>query len=90
MYDSYFVAVSASVGLSFLQFTNMNSMRNLFIVGVSLFLGLSIPEYFREYTIRTLHGPAHTKAGWVSFLFINQSYEYDHKKYLTLFITTSF
>jgi hypothetical protein len=26
----------------------------------------------------------------VSFLFINQSYEYDHKKYLTLFITTSF
>jgi nucleobase transporter 1/2 len=54
----------------------MNSMRNLFIVGVSLFLGLSIPEYFREYTIRTLHGPAHTKAGWVSFLFINQSYLY--------------
>ncbi|CAL5214171.1 unnamed protein product [Lathyrus oleraceus] len=54
----------ASVGLSFLQFTNMNSMRNLFIVGVSLFLGLSIPEYFREFTIRALHGPAHTKAGW--------------------------
>ncbi|AET04262.1 nucleobase-ascorbate transporter-like protein [Medicago truncatula] len=59
----------ASVGLSFLQFTNMNSMRNLFITGVALFLGLSIPEYFREYTIRALHGPAHTKAGWVSFLF---------------------
>ncbi|KAL0305612.1 UNVERIFIED_CONTAM: Nucleobase-ascorbate transporter 2 [Sesamum radiatum] len=34
----------ASVGLSFLQFTNMNSMRNLFITGVSLFLGLSIPD----------------------------------------------
>ncbi|VFQ97095.1 unnamed protein product [Cuscuta campestris] len=50
----------ASVGLSFLQFTNMNSMRNLFIVGVSLFLGLSIPEYFRKYT----YGPAHTNAGW--------------------------
>ncbi|GAA0152847.1 hypothetical protein Leryth_022289 [Lithospermum erythrorhizon] len=54
----------ASVGLSFLQFTNMNSMRNLFITGVSLFLGLSIPEYFREYTTGALHGPAHTKAGW--------------------------
>ncbi|KAL8140538.1 hypothetical protein V2J09_006559 [Rumex salicifolius] len=53
-----------SVGLSFLQFTNMNSMRNLFIVGVSLFLGLSIPEYFMEYTTVALHGPAHTKAGW--------------------------
>ncbi|KAK4493319.1 hypothetical protein RD792_017793 [Penstemon davidsonii] len=54
----------ASVGLSFLQFTNMNSMRNLFITGVSLFLGLSIPEYFREYTTGALHGPAHTNAGW--------------------------
>ncbi|KAG2684019.1 hypothetical protein I3843_10G058900 [Carya illinoinensis] len=54
----------ASVGLSFLQFTNMNSMRNLFITGVSFFLGLSIPEYFREYTSKALHGPAHTSAGW--------------------------
>lgn len=57
---------SASVGLSFLQFTNMNSMRNLFITGVAFFLGLSIPEYFREYTAKALHGPAHTTAGWVS------------------------
>lgn len=56
--------IVASVGLSFLQFTNMNSMRNLFITGVSLFLGLSIPEYFREYTAAALHGPAHTNAGW--------------------------
>lgn len=54
----------ASVGLSFLQFTNMNSMRNLFVVGVSFYLGLSIPEYFREYTAGALHGPSHTKAGW--------------------------
>ncbi|KAL6546490.1 DUF1279 superfamily [Orobanche minor] len=54
----------AAVGLSFLQFTNMNSMRNLFITGVSLFLGLSIPEYFREYTTAALHGPLHTNAGW--------------------------
>ncbi|KAI9199043.1 hypothetical protein LWI28_026394 [Acer negundo] len=54
----------ASVGLSFLQFTNMNSMRNLFICGVALFLGLSIPEYFRQYTATALHGPSHTRAGW--------------------------
>ncbi|KAL5732106.1 DUF1279 superfamily [Ranunculus cassubicifolius] len=54
----------ASVGLSFLQFTNMNSMRNLFIVGVSFFLGLSVPEYFREFTASAFHGPAHTGAGW--------------------------
>lgn len=60
------LSLSASVGLSFLQFTNMNSMRNLFITGVALFLGLSIPEYFREYTAKALHGPSHTRAGWVS------------------------
>lgn len=54
----------ASVGLSFLQFTNMNSMRSLFIVGVSFYLGLSIPEYFRQYTAGALHGPSHTNAGW--------------------------
>lgn len=54
----------ASVGLSFLQFTNMNSLRSLFITGVSLFLGLSVPEYFREFTIAARHGPVHTKAGW--------------------------
>ncbi|XP_058771472.1 nucleobase-ascorbate transporter 2-like [Vicia villosa] len=56
----------ASVGLSFLQFTNMNSTRNLFITGVSLFLGFSIPEYFREFTSKALHGPMHTKARWLN------------------------
>ncbi|KAK6917703.1 Nucleobase cation symporter 2 family [Dillenia turbinata] len=53
----------ASVGLSFLQFTNMNSMRNLFISGVAMFLGLSVPQYFRDYTTTALRGPAHSKAG---------------------------
>ncbi|KAI4991005.1 hypothetical protein ZWY2020_039376 [Hordeum vulgare] len=56
--------IIAAVGLSFLQFTNMNSMRNLFIVGFSLFLGLSIPEYFSQYMTGVQNGPAHTKAGW--------------------------
>ncbi|CAL9160024.1 unnamed protein product [Musa hybrid cultivar] len=56
--------VVAAVGLSLLQFTNMNSMRNLFIVGVSIFLGLSVPEYFFRYTMSAQHGPAHTKASW--------------------------
>ncbi|VAI17403.1 unnamed protein product [Triticum turgidum subsp. durum] len=59
-----FFSILAAVGLSFLQFTNMNSMRNLFIVGVSLFLGLSIPEYFSRYLTGAQNGPAHTKAGW--------------------------
>ncbi|CAL5064945.1 unnamed protein product [Urochloa decumbens] len=59
-----FFSMLAAVGLSFMQFTNMNSMRNLFIIGVSLFLGLSIPEYFSRYSTSSRQGPAHTKAGW--------------------------
>ncbi|GMH12032.1 hypothetical protein Nepgr_013873 [Nepenthes gracilis] len=50
----------ASVGLSFLQFTNMNSMRNLFITGLSLFLGISIPQFFDDYQ----NGLVRTNAGW--------------------------
>ncbi|KAL4588962.1 hypothetical protein LXL04_001863 [Taraxacum kok-saghyz] len=52
-----------SVGLSFLQFTNMNSMRNLIIIGLSLFLGISIPQYFNEY-VTIHHGLVRTNAGW--------------------------
>ncbi|KAL7185858.1 hypothetical protein ACSBR2_027759 [Camellia fascicularis] len=52
-----------SVGLSFLQFTNMNSMRNLTITGLSLFLGISVPHFFFEY--QTIHGGlVRTNAGW--------------------------
>ncbi|MQL98011.1 hypothetical protein Taro_030711, partial [Colocasia esculenta] len=58
----------AAVGLSFLQFTNMNSIRNLFITGVSIFLGLSVPQYFYVYTTGAHHGPAHTRAGWFNDL----------------------
>ncbi|XP_068668877.1 nucleobase-ascorbate transporter 1-like isoform X2 [Aristolochia californica] len=54
----------ASVGLSFLQFTNMNSMRNLFITGLSLFLGISVPQFFNEFQSSSHHGPVHTHAGW--------------------------
>ncbi|XP_022985935.1 nucleobase-ascorbate transporter 1-like [Cucurbita maxima] len=54
----------ASVGLSFLQFTNMNSMRNLIITGLSLFLGLSIPQFFNEYWNPTHRGLVHSNAGW--------------------------
>ncbi|KAB5527659.1 hypothetical protein DKX38_021506 [Salix brachista] len=54
----------ASVGLSFLQFTNMNCMRNLIITGLSLFLGISIPQFFIEYWNPTHNGLVHTNAGW--------------------------
>ena len=36
----------AAVGLSNLQFVDLNSARNLFILGFAFFMGLSLPEYF--------------------------------------------
>ncbi|KAL5992075.1 hypothetical protein ACLOJK_012989 [Asimina triloba] len=54
----------ASLGLSFLQFTNMNCMRNLFITGLSLFLGLSVPQYFNQFWASSGHGPVNTGARW--------------------------
>lgn len=41
----------AAVGLSNLQFTNMNNSRNLFIVGLAFFAGLSFPAHFSATAI---------------------------------------
>jgi hypothetical protein len=46
----------------------MNLTRNIFVVGFSIFLGLSVPQYFSEFAIRSDHGPVHTHALWVNFL----------------------
>nr|DAD24377.1 TPA_asm: hypothetical protein HUJ06_025841 [Nelumbo nucifera] len=54
----------AAVEISFIQFTNNNSMRNLYILGLSLFLGISIPQYFIEYSSSAGHGPVKTSGGW--------------------------
>ncbi|XP_074580333.1 LOW QUALITY PROTEIN: nucleobase-ascorbate transporter LPE1-like [Curcuma longa] len=53
-------AYAASAGLGFLQFCNINSFRTKFILGFSFFLGLSIPQYFREYYLLSGYGPVHT------------------------------
>ncbi len=45
MYCAMFGMI-ASVGLSNLQFVDLNSGRNLFILGFTFFMGLSVPEYF--------------------------------------------
>ena len=45
MYCAMFGMI-ASVGLSNLQFVDLNSSRNLFIIGFAIFMGLSVPEYF--------------------------------------------
>lgn len=43
-------AMIAGVGLSNLQFVDLNSSRNLFIIGFALFMGLSLPEYVGEHS----------------------------------------
>ena len=45
----------SAVGLSNLQFVDLNSSRNIFILGSSLFLGLSIPKWVLDHpeNIRT-------------------------------------
>lgn len=56
--------IVAAIGISFIQFANNNSMRNLYILGLALFLGISIPQYFNEFAVSAGHGPANTNAGW--------------------------
>ncbi|XP_057420043.1 nucleobase-ascorbate transporter 6-like [Lotus japonicus] len=59
-----FFAYVGSAGLSFLQFCNLNSFRTKFILGFSVFMGFSIPQYFNEYTAFKGYGPVHTRARW--------------------------
>ena len=47
MYCAMFGMI-ASVGMSNLQSINLNSGRNLFIIGFAFFMGLSVPEYFNQ------------------------------------------
>jgi len=44
MYCALFGMIAA-VGLSNLQFVDLNSPRNLFIIGFAFFMGLSVPAY---------------------------------------------
>ncbi|XP_054818532.1 nucleobase-ascorbate transporter 3 [Prosopis cineraria] len=57
-------AIVAAVGISFIQFANNNSMRNLYVLGLTLFLGISIPQYFVTNTAPDGHGPVRTAGGW--------------------------
>ncbi|KAG6422196.1 hypothetical protein SASPL_118760 [Salvia splendens] len=63
LYCLFFAYVGA-VGVSFLQFCNLNSFRTKFILGFSIFLGFSIPQYFNEYTAIQGFGPVHTSGRW--------------------------
>ncbi|KAL6209960.1 hypothetical protein ACLB2K_020898 [Fragaria x ananassa] len=57
-------AYVASAGLGLLQFCNLNSFRSKFIIGFSLFMGLSVPQYFHDNLLTSGHGPLHTHQIW--------------------------
>lgn len=56
--------IVAAVGVSYIQFANNNSMRNIYVLGVALFLGISISQYFATNTDTSGRGPLKTQAGW--------------------------
>ncbi|KAF7127216.1 hypothetical protein RHSIM_Rhsim11G0145800 [Rhododendron simsii] len=57
-------AYETSAGLDLLQFCNLNNLRTMFIVGFSIFMGLSVPQYFYGYMGTSDRGPVHTHANW--------------------------
>ncbi|KAK2968606.1 hypothetical protein RJ640_005273, partial [Escallonia rubra] len=63
LYCLFFAYVGAG-GLSFLQFCHLNSFRTKFILGFSIFMGLSVAQYFNEYTAINGYGPVHTSGRW--------------------------
>lgn len=65
---------TGSAGLGFLQFCNLNSFRTKFILGFSVFMGLSVPQYFNEYTSVAGYGPVHTHSRWVCTAVFHKSY----------------
>lgn len=57
MYCALFGMIAA-VGLSNLQRVDLNSSRNLFVLGFAFFMGLSMPFYISQHPVSFLPGPA--------------------------------
>ncbi|KAJ4978779.1 hypothetical protein NE237_009559 [Protea cynaroides] len=77
-------AMLAALGLSNLRYSEAGSSRNIIIVGLSLFLSLSVPAYFQQYGvipnanspvpsylqpyIVASHGPIYSKYGGLNYV----------------------
>ncbi|CAI9105553.1 OLC1v1004494C2 [Oldenlandia corymbosa var. corymbosa] len=77
-------AMLTALGLSNLRYSEAGSSRNIIIVGLSLFLSLSIPSYFQQYGVSpntnlavasyyqpyivASHGPIRTKNGGLNYV----------------------
>ncbi len=55
-----------AVGISNLQFVDLNSSRNLFIIGFSFFFGLTLPNYLQS-------NPGSIQTGKKFFSYISKS-----------------
>ncbi|MFS7979513.1 putative xanthine/uracil/vitamin C permease [Helianthus anomalus] len=63
-------AYMSSAGLGLLQYCNLNSYRTKFILGFSLFMGLSVPQYFNNYVVTTGYGPVRSRSTWFNELML--------------------
>ncbi|XP_066315416.1 nucleobase-ascorbate transporter 12-like isoform X2 [Miscanthus floridulus] len=77
-------AMLCALGLSNLRYSATGSSRNSIIVGLALFLSLSVPSYFQQYGVHpsanssvptyfqayivASHGPVHTGSGEVNYV----------------------
>ncbi|KAM0967906.1 hypothetical protein ACFX2I_016286 [Malus domestica] len=52
-----FLLSAAAVGIISIQFADNSSLRNIHVLGLSLFLGISIPQYFVSNTSPNGVGP---------------------------------
>ena len=53
-------SIIAAIGISQLQFVDLNSPRNIFIMGFGLYMSLSIQDYFTSYQAKNNAGPIAT------------------------------
>lgn len=65
-YVSVWLDEAAAAGFDLLQFCNLNSYRTKFILGFSIYMGLSVPQYFNGYVITTGRGPVQSGSATVS------------------------
>ena len=53
-------SIIAAIGISQVQFIDLNSPRNIFILGFGLYMSLSVQDYFTSYTAKNNQGPIET------------------------------
>ena len=53
-------SIIAAIGISQVQFIDLNSPRNIFILGFGMYMSLSVQDYFTSYTAKNNQGPIQT------------------------------